>query len=127
MEIFDKKKYYSRTSKWRERGVKGDLNIIYDIYLRSEKCKLCSIDLTVGKRSITTKTLHHNHQTGEFINVVCHRCNIKMNERNTSGYNGISYNKLKDVWRYRVNKKQLFNHKDKQKVIDFKVAEERLK
>mgnify|MGYP003680839005 CR=1 FL=1 len=127
METFDKKKYNSRVGKWKARGLVGDYNKIYNIYLTAEKCEKCHVNLTLGQRTITTKTMNHNHETGEFINILCHRCNIKENKRNTSGINGLSYNSLKDIWRYRVYHKQLFSHKDKEVVIAFiNIAEERL-
>jgi hypothetical protein len=69
-----------RISKWKRRGViHHDFDELYEKYINTEYCELCSVKLTEGKRSThTTRCLDHNHETGEFRNIICHYCNIRL-------------------------------------------------
>ena len=74
----------SRISNWKKYGVKlpddyPDWSIFYDEeYMKTTHCEECLVELTEDKRNTpTTKVLDHNHQTGEFRNIICHACNIK--------------------------------------------------
>ena len=68
----------ARISKWRRRGVIcDDFDELYERYLNTELCELCNCELTIGKRTKTTKCLDHDHETGKFRNILCHSCNIK--------------------------------------------------
>jgi len=66
-------------SRWKQYGVITDnFDDLYDYYMKTKNCELCSIELTTGKRSNTSKCLDHCHETGKFRNIVCHSCNCKM-------------------------------------------------
>jgi len=64
---------------WKRRGVIcDDWDVLYERYLNTEFCELCNIKLTEDKvNTKTTRCLDHDHNTGEFRNVVCWLCNIK--------------------------------------------------
>ncbi len=64
---------------WKRRGVIcDDWDVLYERYLNTEFCELCNIKLTEDKTNTkTTRCLDHDHNTGEFRNVVCWLCNIK--------------------------------------------------
>jgi len=68
-------------SHWRQRGViETDYytyDELYEAYLYCSECEECGVTLTTGKRCSTSKCLDHDHTTGIFRNILCHRCNTK--------------------------------------------------
>ena len=87
-----KKKYYlnnyekcikaSRKKAWKERGLNMEnFEEIYERYITTTHCDLCSVELTEDKvNTKTTRCMDHSHVTGEFRNVVCISCNGKLPE-----------------------------------------------
>ena len=89
---------------WRRSGLIGDYDKIYERYLNTEKCDLCKVFLE--GRGGNRKCMEHNHETGQFRNVVCSRCNTSKTDRkkqknSTTGYKNILYHKKKKLWIYR--------------------------
>ena len=75
----DAGKKASRIGNWKILGViSDDYSSLYDYYLNCKKCEICSIDLVEGIYGRNKRVLDHNHQTGEFRNVLCHICNINL-------------------------------------------------
>jgi len=65
----------SRISNWKRMGViSDDYNKLYEYYLSIKECENCGIKLEEDYS--TRKCLDHNHDTGEFRQVLCHNCNI---------------------------------------------------
>lgn len=64
-------------AKWKYRGVVGDLDEIYDIYISTDFCHYCHITLTEGNYGSNRKCLDHNHKTGEIRGILCHTCNLR--------------------------------------------------
>ena len=61
-------------NNWKYQGLKETnefIDQIYDEYLRSEECQLCGEPYSEHN----IKNMEHNHETGEFRNICCHRCN----------------------------------------------------
>jgi len=93
---------------WKRRGLIGDYELIYNKYLSTTNCELCNVTLTDGKPIRTnTKEMNHNHLTGQFINIICHRCNsqndrqlIRNRKVGKSGHKYILYRKERDTWLY---------------------------
>ena len=57
-------------SRWKRRGLVGDLEAIYERWLNTTDCDVCKVSLE-GSR----KCMDHDHQSGEFRHILCWRCN----------------------------------------------------
>jgi len=68
----------NRIKKWKSRGVKcDDWDILYDKYINTTNCEQCDVELVEGNYGSNKKCLDHNHDTGEFRNVLCNLCNCR--------------------------------------------------
>ena len=67
-------------SKWKIRGLTdNDFDYIYNLYINTARCWVCSHDF-----SKYWKCMDHNHETGEFRQILCHNCNINDRWKNHS-------------------------------------------
>ena len=98
-----------RISKWRHRGLidsdNDNYEKIHQRYLDTTHCDLCNIELTEDS-SITGKQMEHCHKTKLFRNIVCHKCNIKIRDKETpcrsnTGIKNITYVNKKKLYEYR--------------------------
>ncbi len=66
-------------SRWRFRGILCyDFNLLYDLFLSTNKCEYCECDLNICNKS--KKCLDHDHSINDKFNirgVICHSCNSK--------------------------------------------------
>ena len=87
-KILENKRKYNQTdagkksrriSEWKRMGVEcDDWDVLYEYFINCKNCEECNIELTVDKRTTpTTRCLDHDHETNQFRNVVCNRCNLK--------------------------------------------------
>ena len=60
-----------RINNWKQRGVVGDYNELYEEYLVSTNCACCN-KVYNDRRD---KCLDHNHETGCFRAFLCRGCN----------------------------------------------------
>ncbi len=90
---------------WKRRGLvfENDLafSIVYKRYIYATQCELCQKVFTKSK----DRQMEHDHDTGNFRNIVCHKCNmlkadVKIRSNNTSGYMGIYFVKRTNRWIY---------------------------
>ena len=66
-----------RISNWKTIGVKhDDFSSLYEHYLNCKNCENCSIELREGNYGANKRCLDHDHETGEFRNVLCNSCNL---------------------------------------------------
>lgn len=104
MKEYKKTPQYKKTkllTSWKSRGLIGNYEKIYEIYLNTTHCDLCNVELS--NKGKNRKCMEHCHNTGEFRNIVCHSCNINKSDKknstnNKSGYKNIYYDK---GWVYR--------------------------
>ena len=67
-----------RISKWKQRDViSDDYDKLYEMYMNTNNCEECNIELIEGRYGNNRKCLDHCHKTGEFRNVLCNGCNNK--------------------------------------------------
>lgn len=115
-----KQKEVCRIAYWKRCGLIGDYKEIHKRYINTTHCDLCNVFL-VGK-GINRKCMDHNHTTGEFRNIVCHKCNCNKSDKkkpknNISGYKNILYNKTRKHWIYeKVFKGKLIKKCSKSKI-----------
>jgi hypothetical protein len=101
-------------SRWKKWDINGNLEEIYERYINTNKCDICNIVLTLDKKITSTrKCMDHNHITGDFRNVVCHKCNMtrkKIYCNNESGHKHIyiTFNSANQL-RYRHRTKRFKN------------------
>ena len=68
------KKGYLRSS-WKSQGIKLDnFEEIYERYTNAIFCDICECVLDVNGRN--KKCMDHDHDTGDFRNIVCNYCNL---------------------------------------------------
>lgn len=69
----------TRITHWKQRGViSNNFDELYETYLSQTNCEECNVELTYNRNTTpTTKCLDHNHETGEFRNILCQRCNVR--------------------------------------------------
>ena len=89
---------------WRKGGLVGDYEKIYERYIYTNNCDLCNVFLE--GRGGNKKCMEHNHENGQFRNIVCNRCNTSKTDRkkqknNTTGYKNVLFCKKKKLWIYR--------------------------
>tara|TARA_R110000803_G_scaffold183005_1_gene245378 strand:- start:12 stop:479 length:468 start_codon:yes stop_codon:yes gene_type:complete len=125
-------KYSNTISKWKSNGLiwttQEEIEGIYTLYLGSTHCE----NPKCGKeyRNSKDKCMDHEHRNGKygpFRNVLCNSCNLKMNDTNTSGINGIRWDKPHNGWQYRIminGKNHTKFSKDKDWLIQYKTAYE---
>ena len=58
---------------WKRRGlIYGDYNALYETYIKTTECQYCQIEFTKNN----CRCMDHDHTTGLFRKIVCHRCNV---------------------------------------------------
>ena len=57
---------------WKKRGlIYDDYDALYETYIKTMQCGHCQTEFTKNNR----RCLDHDHTTGLFRKIVCHRCN----------------------------------------------------
>ena len=69
----------SRIRDWKRYGVIcDDFDGLYEKYINTTHCENCNVELTenVKHNTHTTRCLDHDHESGQFRNVLCNKCNV---------------------------------------------------
>ena len=70
----DQGKKTHRISTWKRIGLICDnIDKLYEHYLNTWECDNCGIEVIEGFRGANKRCMDHNHKTGEFRNILCHR------------------------------------------------------
>jgi len=70
-----------RINAWKKIGVISDnFDELYEYYFNCWECENCGVELIEGRYGNNKRCLDHCHKTGEFRNVLCHRCNLLRGE-----------------------------------------------
>ena len=71
----EKGKKNSKKSSWKSQGVKLDnFDELYERYINAIFCDIC--ECVLDNDITSRKCLDHDHDTGDFRNIVCWSCNI---------------------------------------------------
>ena len=112
--------------RWKQLGLKcdttDDYDTIYYLYKNTTNCWNCKVPFSEGN-TIYRKCMDHNHKTGEFRAILCHRCNVNDRCDNTSGMPNIRFNTKYNNWSFRktIDGKTFHKQsKDKNQVIEYK-------
>tara|TARA_R110000868_G_C10621668_1_gene742353 strand:+ start:148 stop:612 length:465 start_codon:yes stop_codon:yes gene_type:complete len=97
-----------------------EYEIVYNRWLNSIKCEnpKCNKEYSIKNK----KCMDHCHKTGQFRNIICNSCNVKLTHKTIIP--NITYSKKLDGWRYVIqinniqhskfskNKDWLLNYKE---------------
>ena len=71
----EKGKKSARISGWKKRGiVSQNFDELYERFINTTHCEVCNIELIEGTLN-DSRSLDHQHASGEIRNILCHRCN----------------------------------------------------
>ena len=118
-------RYKSQTIyDWKRRGLIYDnYDELYDVYINTMECEHCKTEFTKNN----WRCLDHNHETGLFRKIVCHKCNAMDSYiKYPNGYSkqeygkeyrqkNKEYRKEKNQEWYQANKERI-KEQDKQKI-----------
>ena len=97
---------------WKKSGlIYDDYDELYEVYINTMECQHCQIKFTKNNK----RCLDHDHTTGLFRKIVCHRCNAMDSYINHP--NGYTEQDRKEYYQaYRRANKERIKEQDKQKI-----------
>ena len=64
-------------NRWKQYGVKhNNFDDLYKIWKEATNCADCDVVFVEGNKGNNRKCLDHDHTTGLFRDIICHKCNI---------------------------------------------------
>jgi hypothetical protein len=68
----------ARITKMKQLGIiSDDYNLLYEKWKETKLCEECNVELVGGNKGANRKCIDHDHETGEFRNIICHECNTR--------------------------------------------------
>ena len=106
---------------WKKHGlIYDDYNALYETYIKTVECEHCKTEFTKNN----WRCMDHNHETGLFRKIICHRCNVRDSYiKYPNGYSKQEY--------YQINKerikeyKQEYQQTNKEKIRQYQQAYQR--
>ena len=126
----DKGKKVSKISNWKRMGIINDnWDTLYDKYINAECCEKCNVKFD-NEINNNKKCIDHNHETGQFRNILCMKCNKQL--YHIEYKDKIDKQKLETIEREKQRKKDNYAKCDKveKKKIDaeyYEANKERIK
>ena len=72
MDIYSKEQKRLAIKCWKERGlIYHDYDDLFQVYIKTLNCQHCNKEF----KNRQDRHMDHNHETGLFRKIVCHRCN----------------------------------------------------
>ena len=112
-------RYKSQTIyDWKRRGLIYDnYDELYDVYINTMECQHCKTEFTKNN----WRCLDHNHETGLFRKIVCHKCNAMDSYiKYPNGYSKQEYGKeyRQKNKEYRKEKNQEWYQANKAEILE---------
>ncbi len=109
---------YDTIKNWKRIGViYHDFDDLYEVYIKTMNCWHCNKEFV----STRDRQLDHNHETGSFRAIVCHKCNsMDSYIKYPNGYNVHEdrKQKIKCLCGSEIRKFNLSRHKKTQKHLN---------
>ena len=109
---------YNMIYDWKRRGLIYDnYDELYDVYINTMECEHCKTEFTKNN----WRCLDHNHETGLFRKIVCHKCNAMDSYiKYPNGYSKQEYGKeyRQKNKEYRKEKNQEWYQANKAEILE---------
>ena len=103
---------------WKKNGLMyDDYNALYETYIKTMECEHCKTEFTKNN----WRCLDHNHETGLFRKIVCHKCNAMDSYiKYPNGYSKQEYGKeyRQKNKEYRKEKNQEWYQANKAEILE---------
>jgi hypothetical protein len=91
----------ARITKMKQMGIiSDDYEAIYEKWKITTHCEECNIELVNDNKGANRKCTDHDHKTGVFRNIICHKCNMKRG-REDNNIVGMTKEQIKEKRRER--------------------------
>lgn len=68
----------AKITHWKQWGIiSDDYDALYIKWKETTHCEACDVELVEGNKGANRKSTDHDHKTGAFRNIVCHKCNME--------------------------------------------------
>jgi hypothetical protein len=115
--------------RWKRKGlIDDDYEIIYQRWLDTTHCDYCNIELVSGQKGLNRKCMDHEHNTGKFRGICCHKCNMNQPDvkvRSNSVSQEKYIEKTGNTYRYRKTGQSGKSFKTLKEAIDYRNEQEK--
>jgi hypothetical protein len=91
----------ARITRMKQYGIiSDDYEALYEKWKNTTHCEECNVELIGGNEGANRKCIDHDHKTGAFRNIVCHKCNM-IRGREDNNIIGMTKEQIKEKRRER--------------------------